>query len=195
MVRSLFDLRKKRLCLASASPRRLALLRQVGLEPVVRPTDVDETRQSGEAVDAYVVRMARTKALAGAGGDVDLTIGADTAVVLAAEALGKPVDAAGARSMLTRLSGRSHRVLTAVAVHDRMRDHCRERLVETRVDIKELTTTEIDAYVATGEPLDKAGSYGIQGIGGFMVRHLNGSYSAVVGLPLFETLELLRDSS
>ena len=188
----LFPFDNRSLCLASASPRRLDLLRQVGLEPLVRPGAVDESRRPGEAVRDYVTRMATDKAVSGVGADVDLSIGADTAVVLDGEILGKPTDAADARRMLARLSGREHRVITGVAVCGRTADRCRSRLVETRVWIKPLAPEEIAAYVATGEPMDKAGAYGIQGVGGFMVTRLEGSYSGVVGLPLFETLQLLR---
>ena len=195
MKQSLFNFDKKCLCLASASPRRLALLRQVDLEPLVRPGSVDETRHPGETVEAYVSRMAQAKAVAGSGEDVDLTIGADTAVVLGTDVLGKPADASVAKAMLALLSGRMHRVVTGVAVYDRLAERCRYQLVETRVWVKHLTSAEISAYVATGEPLDKAGSYGIQGIGGFMVSRLEGSYSGVVGLPLFETLALLGSDS
>ncbi|MBF0462657.1 MAG: septum formation inhibitor Maf [Magnetococcales bacterium] len=181
------------ICLASASPRRLSLLRQVGVEPLVCPTDLDETRWPGEPVRDYVVRMATGKARLNPSVVADLVIGADTIVVLAGQMLGKPEHATEARQMLTRMQGRSHRVLTAVAVYQPATDRCAHRLVESRVWIKPLDWAEIIAYVATGEPLDKAGAYGIQGVGAALVARIDGSCSGVAGLPLCETLALLRE--
>lgn len=181
-----------RLRLASASERRLTLLRQVGLNPEVWPAHVDETRYSGEDAIHYVERMARTKAQAGLAPQVDLVLGADTIVVLGEEIMGKPQDAAEATAMLTRLSGNIHRVLTGVAVFRHNDPMGRSLVVETKVRVKELTANEIAAYVATKEPMDKAGAYAIQGLGAFLAAHVEGSYSGVVGLPLFETLALLK---
>ena len=186
-------LQKKRLCLASASPRRLALLRQVGLDPDVQPAHIDETQIPNESVEHYVERLAMDKARLCPAQNADLVIGADTAVVLDNESLGKPDNAEEACHMLARLSHRQHRVLTAVALYHPVSKSCLCRVVETLVWIKPLSEKEIIAYVATGEPLDKAGSYGIQGVGGFMVARIDGSYSGVVGLPLYETLTMLRE--
>ncbi|MBI43270.1 Maf family protein [Marinobacter lutaoensis] len=181
------------LILASGSPRRAELLAQMGLAFEVCPADVDETPVAGETPEAYVARLAREKALAVAAARPDARVlGADTSVVLGQEILGKPEGPEQAVATLARLSGCRHRVLTAVAlVH---RGECRSRLVATEVVFRPLTRSEIEAYVASGEPMDKAGSYGIQGLGGIFVKELRGSYSAVVGLPLLETAGLLADA-
>ncbi|MBF0214868.1 MAG: septum formation inhibitor Maf [Magnetococcales bacterium] len=183
-----------RLCLASASERRVTLLRQVGLDPEVWPAHIDESVAPLEEPVAYVARMALSKARAVRDVRRDrVVLGADTAVVLDREILGKPAGSEEAASMLARLAGKDHRVLTAVAVCGGNRPEERVRVVSTLVRFKNLTKQEISAYVATGEPLDKAGAYGIQGVGAFLVTHMEGSYSGVVGLPIFETLELLRN--
>ncbi|MBF0261240.1 MAG: septum formation inhibitor Maf [Magnetococcales bacterium] len=169
------------------------LLRQVGLDPEVHPTDVDETRHIEEHAVDYVRRMALTKARAGVMEGIDLVLGADTAVVLEDEIMGKPRDQADAMAMLSRLSGREHRVLTGVALCSPDHPQGRAVVVESRVRFKILSDAEIHAYVASGEPFDKAGAYAIQGLGAAWVAHVSGSYSGVVGLPLFETMELLRD--
>lgn len=181
------------LCLASASPRRLALLRQVGLEPSVYPTHVDESVRNREAPHHYVTRMAETKARAGRLSGHRLVLAADTIVVLEGKILGKPVDSQAAAAMLHRLSGREHQVITVVALLDTHRDILQSTLVSTRVRFKKTTEEEILAYLATGEPMDKAGSYGIQGVGAFLVEQIHGSYTGVVGLPLYETLALLMN--
>ncbi|WP_028240265.1 Maf family protein [Stutzerimonas azotifigens] len=181
------------LYLASASPRRAELLSQIGVAFSVRVSPVDETPLPGEAPDAYVERLARAKALrvlhtreaAGA-----CVLGSDTAVVLDGRILGKPRDQADARSMLGALSGRAHEVMTAVAIADA--DRCLSKVVTTRVWFRPLGAGEIDAYWATGEPADKAGAYGIQGLGAVFVERIEGSYSAVVGLPLCETSQMLE---
>ncbi|MBF0126964.1 MAG: septum formation inhibitor Maf [Magnetococcales bacterium] len=180
-----------RLRLASASERRLTLLRQVGLNPEVCPGDVDESRLPGEEALQYVERMARTKARAGWHPRTDLVIGADTAVVLGEEIMGKPKDPEEAGRMLARLSGQTHRVLTGIAVLGGRPMTERARVTTSTVQVKRLSSNEINAYIATGEPMDKAGAYGIQGLGAFLVARVEGSYSGVVGLPLYETLELL----
>ena len=194
-----FGPREGGLCLASASPRRLALLRQVGLNPHVQPVDLDETQHPSEPVDMYVVRMAVSKAKASAQLFSDnrerLILGADTVVVVDGRSLGKPATPNVAKLMLARLSGRQHDVTTAVALYHTPTQRCIEQVVTTRVWVKPLSRAEIEAYVATGEPLDKAGAYGIQGVGAFMVERLEGSYSGVVGLPLCETLAMLREFS
>lgn len=176
--------------LASASPRRAELLKQIGLSLHVRPADIDETPKPGESALQYVERLAREKAGAVAAEHPDaIVIGSDTSVVLAGRILGKPVDRQDAAEMLRRLSGRTHQVMTAVAVAIAGRvESC---VVTTDVRFRHLSDDETEAYVATGEPMDKAGGYGIQGRGGIFVEELRGSYSAVVGLPLQETAELL----
>ncbi|MGE4534065.1 Maf family protein [Halomonas sp.] len=178
------------LCLASASPRRRELLASIGVPVMVRPVDIDETPHHGEAAEAYVIRLAREKARAGAGHGELPTLGSDTAVVRDGEILGKPEDAAHAAAMLRSLSGREHRVLTAVAVSGPagLLDAC----VTTRVAMREISDAEIAAYWASGEPADKAGGYAIQGLAAVFVERIAGSHSAVVGLPLFETAALLR---
>ncbi|HSP58043.1 MAG TPA: Maf family protein [Halomonas sp.] len=177
------------LCLASASPRRRDLLASIGVTVDVRPVDIDETPLVDETPAAYVVRLAREKALAGAKGNSLAVLGADTAVVRDGAILGKPEDREQAAAMLRSLSGRGHEVLTAVAVSGPagMLEAC----VATRVVMRDVTDDEIDAYWATGEPVDKAGGYAIQGLAAVFVARVEGSYSAVVGLPLFETAALL----
>ncbi|MGD8108233.1 Maf family protein [Pantoea sp. FN0302] len=179
------------LYLASGSPRRRELLTQLGLHFERVITDVEEQRREDESALQYVRRLAREKAQAGvAVAPQDLPVlGADTIVVLNGEVLEKPRDALHAAEMLTRLSGQTHQVLTAVALADRQREL--DCLVTTDVTFRLLTAQDIQAYIASGEPMDKAGAYGIQGLGGNFVRKINGSYHAVVGLPLVETSELL----
>ena len=194
----------KRIYLASRSPRRRELLKQAGIafeimlfrEDMRRGVDVDESPQPDEDPQAYVLRIARSKAEAA---NLRLqqrrlpdypVLAADTTVVLDRRILGKPADHAEAQAMLSELSGRSHEVLTAIAV-------CRHERLETRlsvstVEFAELSMARIRHYVATGEPLDKAGAYGIQGRAGAFVRRLSGSYTGVMGLPLYETVELLE---
>ncbi len=182
--------------LASQSPRRRELLAQLGLTPGIVTADVDETPLPGEEAGAYVERLARAKALAGwhaveAGGSALLPVlGADTAVVVDGEILGKPRDERDARAMLARLAGRSHQVLTGVSLCD----GARQLSVVSRTDVTfgALDAERIARYVVSGEPLDKAGGYGIQGLAAAFVARIDGSYSGVVGLPLFETAALLR---
>lgn len=176
--------------LASASPRRAELLQQIGLNFSVRPADIDETPEPDETPEQYVERLAREKALAVAGSSPEcLVLGSDTSVVLDGRILGKPTDPVDARETLSRLSGASHQVMTAVALA--ADGQCQSVLIITEVSFRQLSSAEIEAYVASGEPMDKAGSYGIQGLGGIFVNELRGSYSAVVGLPLQETAALL----
>ena len=177
------------LVLASASPRRAELLTQIGLPFVSRPVDIDETVRAGERPLAYVERLAREKALAGVAGSHELVLGSDTTVVLDGEVLGKPANATEVFATLTRLSAQTHQVMTAVALASA--GGCEACVVTTDVTFRALSDEEIRAYVATGEPMDKAGSYGIQGLGGIFVKEIRGSYSSVVGLPLQETAELL----
>jgi len=178
------------LCLASASPRRRELLSSIGVAVEVRPVAIDETPAPGEGAEAYVARLAREKALAGARRSSLPTLGSDTAVVRDGEILGKPEGPEHAAAMLRSLSGREHRVLTAVAVTGPA--GLLEACVTTRVAMREIGDDEIAAYWATGEPADKAGGYAIQGRAAVFIERIAGSHSAVVGLPLFETAVLLR---
>lgn len=181
------------LVLASASPRRLDLLRLAGLDPVVMPADVDETPVQGEDPAALVVRLARDKSCAIRPPAGAWVLGADTTVVVDGQALGKPADVQDAVRMLERLRGRTHRVSTAVAV--RQPDGgLVETVVTTEITMASLSDAAIAAYVETGEPLDKAGAYGIQGRAAAFVSRVDGSWTNVVGLPLVETLDLLRDA-
>ncbi|MFV3330604.1 Maf family protein [Pseudomonas sp. NY15437] len=185
------------LYLASSSPRRRELLTQIGLPFHIVPASIDETPEAGETAHAYVERLARSKAQAGLNflaqrADV-CVLGADTAVVLDGRILGKPVDRDDALAMLQALSGREHEVLTAVAVADR--DRCEARVVSSRVTFRAVSAEEAERYWETGEPQDKAGGYAIQGLAAVFVSRVEGSYSAVVGLPLCETSALLADFS
>ncbi|QBR49330.1 nucleoside triphosphate pyrophosphatase [Erwinia sp. QL-Z3] len=179
------------LYLASGSPRRRELLTQLGLRFERLSTQVEELKRPDEQAEAYVRRLACEKAQAGvAVAERDLPVlGADTIVVLNGEVLEKPEDQADAAKILTKLSGQTHQVLTAVALADKT--SILDCLVVTDVTFRTLTAEDIAAYIASGEPMDKAGAYGIQGLGGNFVRKINGSYHAVVGLPLVETAELL----
>ena len=195
----------KSLHLASASPRRRELLLQIGVPHRLVSAPIDESVLPGELPAAYVERLARAKAAAGLaalggsaaagahgapyGSSEPCVLGADTAVVLDGRILGKPADRADGLAMLAALSGRVHEVLTAVAVCDGSR--CAAQVVSSRVHFRTLGDAEREAYWATGEPLDKAGGYAIQGLAAIFVERLEGSYSAVVGLPLAETAELL----
>lgn len=180
------------LYLASGSPRRRELLTQIGVPFTGLSAQIDETPFPDEQPQAYVERLARGKAEAGLALLSDehaCVLGADTAVVLDGRILGKPVDEADALAMLTALSGREHEVLTAVAVANRQGDEA--LTVSSRVRFRPIQIHEARAYWASGEPQDKAGSYAIQGLAAIFVEGLHGSYSAVVGLPLCETAELL----
>nr|WP_256835536.1 Maf family protein [Pseudomonas oleovorans] len=183
------------LFLASASPRRRELLAQIAVPCVTQIASIDENPLPAEPAAAYVERLAREKARAGLlalGGRKDaVVLGADTAVVLDGRILGKPEDFAESRAMLQALSGRSHQVMTAVALVSGDREAA--RVVSSEVSFRPISEAEIEAYWASGEPCDKAGSYGIQGLAAVFVNRLQGSYSAVVGLPLCETAELLGE--
>ncbi len=181
------------IALASASPRRRELLQQIAVPFNLVQVDVDESRQGDENPEHYVTRLALAKARAGAEKiQFQLPVlGADTIVVVAQQILGKPVDQADFSRMMQLLSGRCHQVFTAVAlVGKNTSQHC---CVSTEVCFRQLSAEDINRYWQTGEPCDKAGGYGIQGQGGRFVNRINGSYSAVVGLPLCETDLLLRN--
>ena len=173
----------KPLLLASASPRRAALLAQIGIPFEVMAPEVDETAWPGELPLDYVERMARAKVAAGAQPG-RLTLAADTVVVLAGRILGKPASKAEGIQMLLDLGGREHDVLTAIALSDTQTTHA--EVVTTRVRFVPIDRTLAQSYWETGEGADKAGGYGIQGIGGILAASIKGSYSAVVGLPLPE---------
>ena len=172
---------KPRVILASQSPRRRELLSLIGIPHEVRPADVDETYPAGELPREHAIRLAREKAGAVAAPDA-VVIGSDTIVIVDGDVLGKPGDANEAARMLRRLSGRSHVVITAVAVS--WRGRVESDAEEVGVTFHELTEERIAAYVATGEPMDKAGAYGIQGFGAVNVARVDGDYFAVMGLPL-----------
>ena len=179
------------LILASGSPRRLALLQELGLDPIVRPADIDETARAGEAAGAYVERLAIEKGAAVVGDANDVIISADTIVVLDDALLGKPTDDADAATMLSSLSGRTHEVMTGVAVR---RNDSVESFVETTVvHFADMTNDEIAWYVGTGEPADKAGAYGMQGRGGAFVVSIEGSYDNVIGLPRHRLRPFITD--
>lgn len=181
------------LILASQSPRRVELLHQLGIEFSQRSVDIDETPITGEDPKKYVLRMATEKSYVGYQCSVDnsFVLGADTVVVSGGTILGKPKDQADSQRMLTLLSDSTHQVLTAIAVTSAAQQN--SILVETQVTFGSLSSQLIDWYWQTGEPQDKAGSYGIQGLGGQFVKQIKGSYSAVVGLPLYETKKLLQN--
>lgn len=178
--------------LASASPRRSELLRQIDVTHVVRPVALDESPRPGERPAHYALRLAEEKARALwelLQGERHPVLAADTTVALGDEILGKPADRADAARILGRLSGRDHEVHTAVAVlHAGGAD---ARVSTSTVTFRALTRAEIDWYWDTGEPVDKAGAYAVQGHGAIFIRHLSGSYSGVMGLPLYETWELV----
>ena len=179
--------------LASASPRRQALLRQIGVRFRQQVAEVDETPLQNEPAQDYVVRLAVAKACAirqQSGDDEAPVLGADTAVVVDGRLLGKPVDVAHARDMLQLLSGRRHQVLSAVAL---VKDRQAVGVSDSNVWFRALSEKDIEDYWNTGEPRDKAGAYGIQGIGAIFIERLEGSYSGVMGLPLYETARLLQD--
>jgi septum formation protein len=181
------------LVLASQSPRRAQLLAMLGLQFEVLPADVDETYLPGEVPDAHVKRLACDKVEAVARRRPDaLILGSDTVVVLDDEVLGKPVDEAAAVATLLRLQGREHRVETGIAVRDPA-GVTKSAVVGVQVTFKPFHEQTAREYVATGEPMDKAGSYGIQGYGATLVERIDGDYFAVMGLPVVGTLKLLRE--
>jgi septum formation protein len=181
-----------RVVLASASPRRRQLLDLIGIAHEVRPANIDETMRPRENPRRHAERLAREKATAVAKRDPDLiTIAADTIVVINRKVLGKPRDVEEAARMLALLSGREHVVTTAVAVSRGRK--LRSAVEEVRVKFRRLRDDDIEAYIATGEPMDKAGAYGIQGYGATIVERIEGDYFAVMGLPIVRLIGLLRD--
>lgn len=179
------------LILASASPRRRELLAAAGIACVVDAAHIDETPQAGEPPAAYAERLAREKAAAVAIRHPNRSVlGADTVVVVDNEIFGKPVDAADARRMLRRLSGRSHEVLTAVAVA--RNDEIRSGVEYAAVEMRDISENEAAAYVEGGEPMDKAGAYAIQGGAGVFIRRVSGDLDTIVGLPVKLALKLLN---
>jgi septum formation protein len=187
---------KRALVLASQSPRRHQLLTQLGYEFSVQPSDIDESVHLSEKPADYVVRLAQEKAqvifnkLSATEQNITLVLGSDTCVVINNQILGKPVDLNDCINTLSLLSDAQHQVLTAIAVISL--NKIVTKLVTTQVNFKALTLDEIETYWHTGEPQDKAGSYAIQGIAGQFVKSISGSYSAVVGLPLYETAQVLK---
>ncbi len=181
--------------LASRSPRRAELLKQIGILCVTLPADIDETQNLNESPIDYVMRLARQKAEACAQAlnseqRLSQIIAADTTVVLDGQVLGKPEDDNDARQILTRLSGRVHQVHTAVALA--FNNQIEVVLSTTVVEMMDLSVAQIEAYIASGDHRDKAGSYGIQGAAGAWIKRIEGSYTGVMGLPLYETAALLR---
>jgi septum formation protein len=181
-----------RVILASASPRRRELLTLIGVAHEVRPADIDESHRPGELPAAHAERLAREKACAIVAADA-VTIGSDTIVVVDGDILGKPRDAAQASEMLRRLSGRSHIVMTGVAV--RWRERIVSAVEQVDVTFRALSAKEIARYIETGEPMDKAGAYGIQGLASRFIDRIDGSYSNVVGLPVALVWRRLRSIS
>lgn len=183
-----------RIILASTSPRRKELLQSVGIKfEVVAPLS-DESLLLSENPKDYALRLASEKAISvsqNLEGDF-LVIGADTVVVVDDEILGKPSNVEGARAILSKISGREHHVLTAFSISKPKNTIMHSEVVDTKVRVKTLEPDEIEGYIKTGEPMDKAGAYGIQGIGSFLIKGIEGSYTNVVGLPLVEVLEALK---
>ena len=186
----------KRIYLASRSPRRAELLQQIGIEFEVLPSDIDESVVEGELPADYVVRLAREKAAAclralrDNNAEMLPVLAADTTVSIDGLILGKPENDEEARAMLQRMSGQSHEVHTGIAVATAY--GMETALSTTHVQMALLSESDIAAYVASGEPRDKAGAYGIQGLAGAFIRHIEGSYSGVMGLPIYETSQLLK---
>ncbi len=184
----------KKIILASNSPRRRELLKQIGLVFTADPADIDERILPGEEAEPYAVRVALDKARIAAGkAGEGIVIAADTIVVLDGAILGKPADARDAGRMLALLSGKMHRVISGLAVMDAATGRTRAGAAVTSVWFQDLTPDEIRSYVETGEPLDKAGAYGIQGRGALLIRKIDGCYFNVVGLPLFLLGDMLRE--
>jgi septum formation protein len=188
---------RMKLILASSSPRRAQILRDAGFDFTIQPANVDESLAPGEAVEAYVARIAQAKAHAVAGraladGTPAIVIAADTVVLAGKQILAKPKDAEDARRMLRLLNAATHEVLTGLFVIRAYDGISFAHLERTRVEFIRISDHDIDAYIQTKEPFDKAGAYGIQGIGGRFVRKVDGCYFNVMGLPLSRLWEILR---
>lgn len=183
-----------RIILASFSPRRRELLSTLGFAFDVMHPSADETVSGDETPEDFALRVSAEKAasVSGSLGEGAVVIGADTIVVVDGEILGKPEDPEEASSMLRKLSGKEHHVFTAFSIVKPKNEILHSEIVDTSVRVKPLAASEIEGYIKTGEPMDKAGAYGIQGIGSFMVRGIEGSYSNVVGLPVEELLAALK---
>jgi septum formation protein len=183
----------KQLILASQSPRRKQILQQIGIKPICLPVDIDESVQLGELASDYCNRLALAKAQLGwKRSDKELVVlGSDTVVVFNQEILGKPENDADAFSMLMKLSNQKHQVITAVAVIAENK----QKVVESVSDVlfDRLDEDDVRNYIASKEPMDKAGSYGIQGYASKWIKHISGSYSGIMGLPIYETSKLLRE--
>ena len=179
------------LILASASPRRSEILKQIGIKHTILPTDIPEVPAQGETPKSYVARIASEKSFAAQtlSGKSKAVLAADTEVIIDDLILGKPSSLTDAISMLTRLSGRTHQVITAVSL--RYLNHHWSSLSISQVTFRHIKTSEIEAYWASGEPKDKAGAYAIQGLGSVFVQNMEGSFSGIVGLPIYETSILL----
>ena len=186
--------KEKGITLASSSPRRKALLEEIGLSFDICPSNIDEDIKQGESPAEHCLRLAEEKAKEAAKNvETGWILGADTIVFIDNRILGKPSNVNEAQEMLTLLRGRCHKVLTAFCLLNASTDATIKRIVESRVKIKNLTDKEIEDYLKTGEPLDKAGAYAVQGIGNFMVESIEGSYTNVVGLPMEELRQALEE--
>ncbi len=184
-----------KIILASSSPRRKELLETVGLEFEVINPSADESLLENETPEEFALRVSVDKASSVSRRleNPHIVIGADTIVVVDGEILGKPSGEKEAASMLNKISGREHRVLTAFSIVMPEEELLHSEIVDTKVGVKPLAASEIEGYIKTGEPMDKAGAYGIQGIGSFLVKYIEGSYTNVVGLPVVELLQALRN--
>ncbi len=188
-----YELSSSKLILASASPRRKELLKLVGLNFEIKPSNVRETFLKGETPVEHVLRLSEEKALSVSVDNPDVwVLGADTIVIINGEVLGKPAVADEARKMLRKLSGRKHKVITGFCLTRKDTDEMIKNTVESSVVFKEISEGEIDWYVRKKEPYDKAGGYAVQGIGAFFIKEIQGSYTNVVGLPLCEVMEALK---
>lgn len=193
MTDKLTTLTRPVLVLASASPRRVELLNAAGIPHLIQPADIDETVLGEEGAESYVLRLSREKALAVAETQAEpsIVLGADTVVLIGLEIAGKPVDAGDAQRMLRLLSGNWHEVLTGVTIVTG--GVVRSGLARTRVKFVEMSSGEIDWYISTGEPFDKAGAYAIQGLASRFIEEIDGSYSNVVGLPIQTVYRMASD--
>lgn len=188
-----YELSPSKLILASASPRRKELLRLVGLNFEIKPSNAKEIFLKGETPEEHVLRLSEEKAVSVSIHNPDAwVLGADTIVIINGEVLGKPAVADEAREMLRKLSGRKHKVITGFCLTRKNNDIIVKNTVESSVVFKEISEDEIDWYVRKKEPYDKAGGYAVQGMGAFFIKEIRGSYTNVVGLPLCEVMETLK---